>query len=116
MINRPKESDIDLEAPLVNWILPLCHSDSLNGNSVSVPQDGMVRHMDVSTDNGQAMRLAVVQQPESIAIEGDQSSFQFYSSGTHSGISLNKYRRRTALLRKREHPQCLTFAWTDSRP
>merc|ERR1711991_606762 len=36
---------------------------------------------DVSTDSEQALMSAVAQQPVSIAIEADQSSFQSYSSG-----------------------------------
>merc|ERR1711955_66093 len=38
-------------------------------------------YKDVSTDSEQALMSAVAQQPVSIAIEADQSSFQSYSSG-----------------------------------
>ena len=37
-------------------------------------------------DNGQAMMSAVAQQPASIAIEGDQSSVQFYWSGVLTAL------------------------------
>jgi C1A family cysteine protease len=38
-------------------------------------------HQDVPRDNQQALKAAVAQQPVSIAIEADQSIFQFYQSG-----------------------------------
>ena len=87
-IYRTKESDVDLDAwaSLANLVLPLCHSDSLNGNSLPSKMQSALSAcfkvdrsdtMDVSKDNGQAMRSAVTQQPASIAIEGDQPSFNF---------------------------------------
>ena len=41
----------------------------------------MVGYKDVSKDDEQAMMSAVMQHPVSIAVETDQSSSQFYSSG-----------------------------------
>merc|ERR1712011_56085 len=46
-----------------------------------IPKGGVAGYTDVSKDNEQALMSAVAQQPVSIAIEADQSSFQFYSSG-----------------------------------
>jgi C1A family cysteine protease len=42
-------------------------------------------YTDVPADNADAFKTAVAQQPVSIAIEADQSSFQFYSGGVMSG-------------------------------
>jgi cathepsin L len=42
-------------------------------------------HTDVPTDSESALKSAVAQQPVSIAIEADQSSFQFYSGGVMTG-------------------------------
>ena len=49
--------------------------------TVGIPKGGVAGYTDVSKDNEQALMSAVAQQPVSIAIEADQSSFQFYSSG-----------------------------------
>jgi len=54
---------------------------NLSGCQVGIPQGGVVGYTDVSTDSEQALMSAVAQQPVSIAIEADQSSFQLYSSG-----------------------------------
>jgi len=40
---------------------------------------------DVATNNEAALQAAVVQQPISVAIEADQSGFQFYTSGIFTG-------------------------------
>eukprot|EP00475_Leptophrys_vorax_P035329 TRINITY_DN580_c0_g1_i4.p1 TRINITY_DN580_c0_g1~~TRINITY_DN580_c0_g1_i4.p1 ORF type:complete len:327 (-),score=77.09 TRINITY_DN580_c0_g1_i4:64-1044(-) len=42
-------------------------------------------YVDVASDNEDALKAAVAQQPVSVAIEADQSGFQFYSGGVFSG-------------------------------
>jgi Papain family cysteine protease len=42
---------------------------------------GVASHTDVTPNSDDALTTAVAQQPVSIAVEADQSSFQFYSSG-----------------------------------
>jgi hypothetical protein len=49
--------------------------------SVGIPQGGVTGYTDVSKDSEQALMEALGQQPVSIAIEADQSSFQMYKSG-----------------------------------
>ena len=49
--------------------------------TVGLAQGSVTGYKDVSTDSEQALMSAVAQQPVSIAIEADQSSFQSYSSG-----------------------------------
>merc|ERR1712211_156940 len=49
--------------------------------TVGLSQGSVTGYKDVSTDSEQALMSAVAQQPVSIAIEADQSSFQSYSSG-----------------------------------
>lgn len=49
--------------------------------TVGIPKGSVTGFKDVATDNEQALMEAVMQQPVSIAIEADQSSFQFYSGG-----------------------------------
>jgi len=54
---------------------------NLSGCQVGIPHGGVVGFTDVSTDSNSALKSALVQQPVSVAIEADQSSFQLYSSG-----------------------------------
>merc|ERR1712135_52248 len=49
--------------------------------TVGLSQGSVTGYKDVSTDSEQALMSAVAQQPVSIAIGADQSSFQSYSSG-----------------------------------
>merc|ERR1712243_340084 len=49
--------------------------------TVGLSQGSVTGYKDVSTDSEQALMSAVAQQPVSIDIEADQSSFQSYSSG-----------------------------------
>jgi cathepsin L len=42
-------------------------------------------YVDVASDNEDALAAAVAQQPVSVAIEADQSGFQFYSGGVFDG-------------------------------
>merc|ERR1711868_100723 len=49
--------------------------------ALGLAQGSVTGYKDVSTDSEQALMSAVAQQPVSIAIEADQSSFQSYSSG-----------------------------------
>jgi len=56
-----------------------CKSSSCN--SVS----SITSYQDVAQDNEAALQAAVAQQPVSVAIEADQSGFQFYSSGIFTG-------------------------------
>jgi len=51
--------------------------------SVAIPQGGVTGYHDVSGES--ALASAVQQQPVSVAIEADQSSFQLYSGGVMSG-------------------------------
>ena len=41
--------------------------------------------VDVATNSDQALMTAIAQQPVSVAVEADQSSFQFYSGGVMTG-------------------------------
>merc|ERR1712187_747035 len=54
-----------------------------SGCSVAIPQGGVTGYKDVSGESGLAS--AVQQQPVSVAIEADLSSFQLYSGGVMSG-------------------------------
>jgi C1A family cysteine protease len=42
-------------------------------------------HTDVPTNSDAALMNAIAQQPVSVAVEADQSSFQFYASGVMTG-------------------------------
>jgi C1A family cysteine protease len=45
----------------------------------------IAKYVDVAQDDETALQAAVAQQPVSVAVEADQSGFQFYSSGIFSG-------------------------------
>jgi len=60
-----------------------CHEKSC---SVAIPRGGVVGFKDVARDDGKALMEALMQQPVSIAIEADKSSFQLYKSGILKGI------------------------------
>jgi len=47
----------------------------------NVPQSAITGYKDVTVNNDNALATAVAQQPVSVAVEADQSSFQMYSSG-----------------------------------
>jgi C1A family cysteine protease len=69
----------------------LCTEDSYTYTA----EDGMCKsckglvdihgYVDVQSGNETALKLAVAQQPVSVAIEADQDGFQFYSSGVFDG-------------------------------
>jgi len=50
----------------------------------------MTKFTDVQTDSEAQLMAAINQQPVSVAIEADQSGFQFYKSGVFSGTCGNK--------------------------
>jgi len=54
---------------------------NLSGCEVGIPKGAVLGFSDVSTDSEKALMSAVAQQPVSVAIEADQSAFEFYSSG-----------------------------------
>jgi cathepsin L len=49
------------------------------------PVSTISSYTDVAQNNQRALKAAVAQQPVSVAIEADQSGFQFYSSGVFDG-------------------------------
>merc|ERR1711998_791884 len=51
----------------------------------AIPAGDVTSYSDVTTDSETQMLAAVTQQPVSVAIEADQSGFQFYKSGVLSG-------------------------------
>jgi len=49
--------------------------------SAGIPKGGIVGFKDVAPQDTEALMEAVAKQPVSVAIEADQSAFQFYSGG-----------------------------------
>jgi len=60
---------------------PYTAADGTCKSSSCTPVATLSSYHDVPADNSDAMEAAVAQQPVSIAIEADQTCFQFYSSG-----------------------------------
>jgi len=51
-------------------------------SSCGTKYDAIKSYADVTKDNEADLETAVVSQPQSVAVEADQSTFQFYSKGT----------------------------------
>eukprot|EP00227_Mantoniella_beaufortii_P019653 CAMPEP_0197590882 /NCGR_PEP_ID=MMETSP1326-20131121/12270_1 /TAXON_ID=1155430 /ORGANISM="Genus nov. species nov., Strain RCC2288" /LENGTH=324 /DNA_ID=CAMNT_0043156177 /DNA_START=58 /DNA_END=1032 /DNA_ORIENTATION=- len=60
---------------------PYTAADGTCKSSSCTPVATLSSYHDVPADNADAMMAAIAQQPVSIAIEADQTCFQFYSSG-----------------------------------
>jgi len=64
---------------------PYTGADGTCKSSSCQSVSSIASYQDVSQESEQALMAAVAQQPVSVAIEADQSGFQFYSSGVFGG-------------------------------
>jgi len=60
-------------------------SDKCLTTCSNVPNTKVLNHMDIPVNSDTALMQVLSQQPVSVAIEADQSGFQFYSSGVFTG-------------------------------
>lgn len=68
------------------YVSGVTKTDGTCQNSCSIISDSKIsKHVDVTPESDNAFMIALSQQPVSVAIEADQSSFQLYKSGVFTG-------------------------------
>merc|ERR1719316_475110 len=84
-----KEHDACLESsyPYKEEAGPMCKEDTC---TVGIPKGDITGYYDVPVDDMNALMEAVAQQPVSVAIEADQTSFQTYGGGVLTKTCGNK--------------------------